>query len=344
MRPTVTPVMKRPTLAALFDGYGGPDQVRIEQVDRPEPAPHQVMVQVMASGVSHMDAYVREGRFQDEIALQLPSRQGTSFSGIVRAVGRDVKTFKVGAEVFGHDPAHGAHATHIAVDAAAVVKKPERLSWEVAGALYLVGLTAFSLLQPLRVDDHDTVLVSAAAGGVGHIECQLARLGGAQVIGIAGAENHDYLRSIGARPIAYGDGIEERIRKAADGRPITALLDNYGDYDGLARTLGVPADRIVTSDQRRATEIHHYLAEGGPTTALQLRDLAELVSEWGLKVLVSGFYPFASIVQALADLDARHSRGVVVVGMNSTAPAGEYLRGKMRTHNEAATAARADSA
>ena len=331
--------MKRPTLAAVFDGYGGVEQVRIEQLPRPEPGPGQLLVQVMASGVSHMDAYVREGRFQDAVPLTLPAREGSSFSGIVRSVGAGVHGLKAGAEVFGHDPGHGAHATHLVVDAGSVVKKPERLPWEVAGALYLVGLTAFSLLQPLRVDDGDTVLVSAAAGGVGHIECQLARLAGAHVIGVAGTENHDYLRSIGVKPVGYGDGMEERIRTAADGRRITVLLDNYGHYEDLARALGVPPDRIVTSDQRRETEVRLYLAPPDARLRTQLTDVAELVSEWGLRVLVSGFYPFPSLDRALQDLAAGHSRGVVVVGMNATAPAGEYLRGTMRAHHERPIAA-----
>lgn len=330
---------RKPAFVATFDEYGPAGVVHIDEVARPAPGPGEVLVQVVASGVSHMDAYVREGRFRDELPLELPARQGVSFAGIVREVGPDVRSPRVGAEILGHDPRHGAHATHIVVDAAAVVRRPDRLTWEVAGSLYLVGLTAYSLVQSLRLTPDDVVLVSAAAGGVGHIECQLARLAGAGVIGIAGRENHDYLRSIGVRPVAYGDDLEEQIRTAADGRPVSGLLDNYGHYEALAAALGVPAGRIRSSDDRRAVEIEHWSAGPDPRLGVQLRDVAELVAEWNLRVLVSGYYPFTNLVEALTDLDARHSRGVVVVGMSPTAPPREYLRTKLRTRYEAGAGA-----
>ena len=329
---------RKTTFVAVFDDYGPAETVHVDEVDRPVPGPGEVLVQVVASGVSHMDAYVREGRFRDALPLDLPARQGVSFAGIVRAVGPDVRHLSAGAEVLGHDPHHGAHATHIVVPAGAVVRRPDRLSWEVAGALYLVGLTAFSLVQGLRITADDVVLVSAAAGGVGHIECQLARLAGARVIGIAGRENHDYLRSIGVRPVAYGDDLAESIRTAAEGRPVTALLDNYGHYEQLAEELGVPAGKVRTSDDRRAVEIEHWSAGPDPRIAVQLSDVAELVAEWNLRVLVSGYYPFTNLVEALTDLDARHSRGVVVVGMNPSAPSREYLGQKMRARYEASAA------
>src|SRR4051812_15649750 len=108
---------RKSTFAAVFDEYGAADTVRIEEIERPVPGRGEVLVQVVASGVSHMDAYVREGRFQQDLPLQLPARQGVSFAGIVRAVGADVPYLAVGAEVLGHDPHHGAHATHVVVDA-----------------------------------------------------------------------------------------------------------------------------------------------------------------------------------------------------------------------------------
>lgn len=327
---------KRPTMIAVFDDYGDVSRVRVQEVDRPEPGPGQVRVQVVAAGVSHMDAYVREGRFRDAIDLELPSRQGVSFAGIVRAVGEGVRSPRVGEEVLGHDPAHGAHATRLVVDAGAVVRKPPRMPWEVAGSLYLTGLTAYRLVQSVRLGPDDVVVVTAAAGGVGHIECQLARLAGARVVGIAGRENHDYLRSIGVKPVAYADDAAADVRAAADERPVTALFDNYGRYEDLAAALAVPEDRFVRTERRRDTEIELWRAGPDPRLALQLRDVAELVAEWNVRVLVSGFYPFQSLDRALADLDARHSRGVVVVGMDTTAPPSEYLRGTLRAHHERA--------
>ena len=327
---------RKATLVASFSGYGGVDMMQVDEAERPVPRTDQVLVQVVAAGVSHMDAYVREGRFQDAIPLDLPARQGTSFAGIIRTVGKGVRGFSAGMEVLGHDPAHGAHATHIVVDPGALVRRPPRLNWEVGGALYLVGITAFRLVQSLRLHEGDVVLVSAAAGGVGHLECQMARLAGARVIGIAGEENHDYLRSIGVKPVGYREDLAAAIRKAADGAPVTSLLDNYGHYEDLAAELGIPAGRISSTDDRRDTEIELYLAGPDPSIAVELRDVAELVDAWDIRMLISGFYPFVSLDRALLDLDARHSRGVVVVGMDPTAAPKEYLKEKMRTRHEAA--------
>jgi D-arabinose 1-dehydrogenase-like Zn-dependent alcohol dehydrogenase len=321
--------MSRPSRAAEFEGYGDVDRIRVIEAPAAAPGPGQVLVEVIAAGVSHMDAYVRMGRFQDAVPLTFPARQGVSFAGVVRGRGEGVTSVANGAEVIGHDPAHGAHADRVVVPAGAVVPKPEVVSWEVAGALYLVGLTAYSIVQNLRPSAEDVVVVTAAAGGVGHLECQLLRVGGARVIGIAGEENHDYLRSIGVVPVRHGEGVAERVRDAAKGRPVTALIDNYGDYGALATELKVP--RFVSSDDRRDREIRYYTAPGDDReAALQLRDVAELVATWNVRVLVSGFYALDNVQQAMIDLDARHSRGVVVVGMTPAAAPGEYLRDKLR--------------
>jgi D-arabinose 1-dehydrogenase-like Zn-dependent alcohol dehydrogenase len=326
---------RKATLVASFSGYGGTDLIQVAEAPRPVPGADQVLVQVVATGISHMDAYVREGRFQDAIPLGFPARQGTSFAGIVRAVGKAVRGVSPGTEVLGHDPAHGAHATHIVVDPGVLIRRPPRMDWEVGAALYLVGVTAFRLVQSLRLGSDDLVLVSAAAGGVGHLECQLARLAGARVIGIAGEENHDYLRSIGVKPVGYSADLAGAIRAAANGAPVTALLDNYGRYEELAEGLGIPTSRISSTDHRRDTEIELYLAGTDPRITTELRDVAELVAEWDIRMLVSGYYPFVMLDRALADLDARHSRGVVVVGMDPTAAPREYLKEKMRTRAEA---------
>jgi NADPH2:quinone reductase len=329
--------MKGSSRAAMFDAYGDVDQIRLTERPVPQPGPGEVVVEVLAAGVSHMDAYVRMGRFQDVLPLELPSPEGTSFAGVVRARGEGVRSVAVGADVVGHDPRHGAHAEHVVVPAEAVVPKPAVIPWEVAGGLYLPGLTAYSIVQSLRPGPDDVVVVSAAAGGVGHIECQLLRLGGARVIGVAGEENHDYLRSIGVVPVRYGDDLAARIRDAAKGAPITAFLDNYGDYEALGRELGVQGPRFVASARRRDVEVELYTDPGTDrATALHLRDVLQLLADWNIRVLVSGFYAFDDLQQSLVDLDARHSRGVVVIGMHTAAPSREYRRGKQRSEYERA--------
>jgi NADPH:quinone reductase-like Zn-dependent oxidoreductase len=201
----------------------------------------------------------------------------------------------------------------------------------------MAGLTALTTITDLKVDESDTIVISAAVGGVGHIECQLAAIAGATVIGIAGEENFDYLRSIGAKPVAYGPDIKDRILKAAGGRKITKLIDNYGDYEALAAELQV--EQCKSSDDRRDLEVTYYLDNGkNSETLIHLRDVVELVENWHLRVLISGFYPFEYVVNAMDELDHRHSRGKVVLGMNTVAEPETYLLGKLRAYFEKTSA------
>ena len=291
-----------------------------------------------------MDGYVRSGAFADELPLAFPARSGSCFAGIVRSRGHGVE-MSVGTEVLGHDPQHGAQANWVVVPVGAVVRKPAVLSWEVAGGLYLAGVTAFTVVTDLHLTDQDVLVVSAAAGGVGHLECQLARIAGATVLGIAGTENHDYLRSIGVVPVASGDGLEARLRTAGKDRTITAFIDNHGSYEALVASLGVPRHRFGSSADRGRIEMRFYQAPGDdPEPATVLQDLVELVSTWGLRPLISGFYAFEHVQEALADLDSRHSRGKVVIGMHTVAPAPTYLGTKLRALHEQRLANAAEQA
>ena len=317
-----------------YDEYGGPEVLRLTEAPIPRPGEGEVLIQVVAAGLDHVDGYIRSGDYADELPATFPERQGTSFAGIVLERGPGVRAFAVGAEVVGHDPAHGAHATHLVVPTGAIVKKPPTVPWEVAGGLYLAGTTALAIVQSLRISG-GVVVVTAAAGGVGHIECQLARLGGATVIGVAGRQNEDYLRSIGVVPVAYGDDVEERIRTAAKGRPVDALIDNFDGYADVASALGVPAGRVVPSSRRREVELRLLTAAADDAEArVLLADVVELLATWGIRVLVSGFYAFEQLAEAAADLERRHSRGRVVVGMRTTAPAATYLQRRMRAEHE----------
>ena len=133
-------------------------------------------------------------------------------------------------------------------------------------------------------------------------------------------------------PVAHGDDLAARIRTAAKDRQVTAVLDNYAGYEALAAELGVPAGRFVSSERRRETELRFYLAPGDDREArTMLADIAELVATWGIRVLISGFYAFDQLPEALADLEARHSRGKVIVGMHTSAPAATYLGQKLRS-------------
>ncbi|RFA11857.1 zinc-binding dehydrogenase [Subtercola boreus] len=304
------------TTSVQFAEFGGVEVLEFVDVRMPEPGPGEVLVEVLAAGINHIEAYIRQGQFADRIETSRHQTQGSDFAGIVIAVGNGVTQFKRNAEVLGH-ARMSSHAYHIVVKATSLVAKPKQLPWEVAGSLFLAGLAAHDLVDQVRVGQGDTVVVSAAAGGVGSIEIQLAKLRGATVIGTCGERNFDYLRQLGIKPVVYGDGIIERIEKLApDG--VDAYIDNFGQNGAaLAEELGVDPKRFSSTEHRRDLELETIC----PDEATEkhntdvLTKLAQLAADRQVSVLISGYYPFGFVRDAFDDLEKRHARGKIVLGM-----------------------------
>jgi NADPH:quinone reductase-like Zn-dependent oxidoreductase len=330
--------MKSTYTAVEYDAYGDVDVLHFVDHPMPTPADDEIVVEVVASGLNHIENFIRRGDFRERLPQTFPARQGSCFSGIVVKRGHDVTDLHTGQAVLGHAVGGGSHATYLRVPRSQVVKKPDNIPWEVAGGLYLAGCTAYTTVHDLELGRSDVVVISAAAGGVGSIECQLALNAGAKVIGTCSPHNHDYLRSINVVPVTYGEGLEGRIREAA-GRPVTAFIDNFGgDNPALAKALGVSEERFASSEDRLDLEIRFLTADrDDPEPARLLTILATMLAEKKLRILISGFYPFAYIVQAFADMAEMHSRGKVVVGMKPVETgvrAGWYLSGKARLVHE----------
>ncbi len=327
---------RRTGRSVRFSEYGGVDVLELVEVDRPSPAPGEVLVEVLAAGINHMEAFVREGRFHEELPRTFPSGQGTDFAGLVVAIGEGVTNFARGAEVLGHT-VMGSHADFVAVPESHVVAKPAALSWEVAGSLFLAGITAEDAVRAVNVSEGDTVVVTAAAGGVGSMEAHLSKLRGATVIGTCGERNFDYLRQIGVKPVVYGDGLVERIRELAP-RGVTAFIDNFGkDNPNVADRLGVPASRFRSTEQRRELELKAMnpdAAEAVENTRVLAR-LAGLAADRSVDVLISGFYPLERVREAFDDLEQRHARGKIVLGMRPVDDSFHgFTRGKARARHE----------
>ncbi|MFE4606082.1 NADP-dependent oxidoreductase, partial [Kitasatospora indigofera] len=209
--------------------YGGPEVVEFTDLPDPRVGPDSVLVQVRAAGVNPVDWKVREGRLDGTFDVHFPLIPGWDVAGVVRSVGGAVTEFAPGDEVIGYvrkdSVEHGTYAELVAAPVRTLARKPAALDWAQAGGLPLAGLTAYqSLVKALRIKAGETVLVHAAAGGVGHLAVQIARALGARVIGTAGPRNHAYLRELGAEPVAYGDGLAERVRELAPGG-VDAALD-----------------------------------------------------------------------------------------------------------------------
>lgn len=308
---------KMPTTTTVveYDAAGDASVLTVRDRPLPPPGPGEVTVEVMTAGLNHIDSFIRAGTESGWADEPWPRASGSDFAGIVVAVGAGVSRFGKGAEVVGH-VREGAQATFITVPVGALATKPRGITWEQAGGLYLAGATALSTLDELRIGPGDVLVVSAAAGGVGSIEAQIARHLGAKVIGTCGDRNFDYLRQLGITPVRYGEGIAKRIRDAA-GAPVTAMIDNFGqDGADLADELGVSPSRYRSSADRRDTEVR--LLQGDPPSIAQgtqlLERLVALAERRAFTLLVSGFYAFDDVAEAYDDLARLHSRGKVILG------------------------------
>jgi NADPH2:quinone reductase len=301
--------------AVQFDEYGGLDVLTVRDVEVRDPGKEEVVVEVKAAGINPGEASIRNGALQDRFPATFPSGQGSDLAGIVKEVGIDVVGFAPGDEVLGWSWERSSQAELCVVPADQLIPKPTDLSWEAAGALYVVGVTAFAAVRAVDVKEGDTVVVSAAAGGVGTITVQLLKVKGANVVGLASEDHHDWLRSKGVTPVTYGEGAKERILEATP-RGIDAFIDLFGpEYIDLALELDVPAEKIETITAfERAGEVGAK-AEGSSdaSTPEILGEMAELVATGKIEVPIAATYPLDEVREAFEQLEDRHTLGKIVL-------------------------------
>jgi NADPH:quinone reductase len=301
--------------AVRFDHYGGRDVLYVADVPMPTPKADEVVVSVRAAGINPGEASIRSGALDDRFPATFPSGEGSDLAGVVSAVGSDVEAFSVGDEVLGFSWERSSHATDVAVPVSQLIPKPSELSWEVAGSLYVVACTAYAAVRAIDAQPGDTVAVSAAAGGVGTIVVQLLGLKGSRVLAIASAANAEWLREHGAEPVAYGDGLEQRLRSAAP-NGIDAFIDLYGpEYVQLGADLGVSPDRIETIISYELAEALGAKTDGSATASTPevLIEMAGLVASGAIEVPVAATYPLDEVKAAFEELEQRHTRGKIVL-------------------------------
>ncbi|HEX4432864.1 MAG TPA: NADP-dependent oxidoreductase [Frankiaceae bacterium] len=301
--------------AVRFDHYGDRDVLYIADVDIPSPAAGEVIVKVRAAGINPGEAAIRSGALDKVFPSTFPSGEGSDLAGIIHAVGEGVTAFAAGDEVLGWSETRSSHSEYTAIPAGQLIPKPAELSWESAGSLYVVGCTAFAAVRAISPKQGETVAVSAAAGGVGSVVVQLLRTKGAKVVGIASADNHEWLSAHGVVPVSYGDGLAGRLKAAApDG--IDAFIDLFGpDYVQLAVDLGIPPDRIETIiSWEKAAEVGAK-TEGSSdaTTTAVLAEMAALVASGQIEIPIAASYPLQEVREAFARLEDRHTHGKIVL-------------------------------
>lgn len=302
--------------AVVYDSYAS-DNSRLAVRDVPEPkvGPGQVLVEVRAAGVNPVDWKVMTGGLDGMMDAVFPVVPGWDVAGVVRAVGPDTPEFAPGDEVMAYARkdvvGQGTFAEYVAVAAAHVARKPPALGWDQAGGLPLAGMTAQRCLDRLDVGPDDVLLVYGASGGVGGFAVQIGRDRGARVIGTASERNHGYLRELGAEPVAYGEGVEGRIRDLApDGA--TAVADFVGGQ--LDTTLAVLADggrHVSITDSTVEQHGGHWIWVR-PDGA-KLAELAALTERGALTVEVAGTYPLEGVGDAFDASRAGHTRGKLVI-------------------------------
>ncbi|WP_409474431.1 NADP-dependent oxidoreductase [Streptomyces sp. HC307] len=302
------------SLAVQFSEYSTSDALRVVDVPPPTPGPGQVRLAVRAAGVNPVDWKILQGWMREQFPLELPAGLGSDVAGVVVAVGEGVTEFGVGDEVLGMSLTP-SYAQFTLADTSALVAKPARVPWHVAGGIPSAGGTAWAALDRLKVSEGETVLVHAAAGGVGTFAVQLAVARGARVIGTAGERNHGQLRDFGAVPVTYGEGLVERVRAVAP-NGVDAVIDasGRGEIPDSIELAGGP-DRVLTlvAFDAAGTGIQIHTGGAGGNGRLALREILDLMEEGRLHVPISRTYGLTEAADALDASRAGHVRGKIVI-------------------------------
>ena len=275
-------------------------------------------MRVTAAGLNPMDWIITaDADTAARFGLSLPAGFGTDYAGVVDQVGDGVTGFAPGDRVFGSALSR-AVADFVVVGAAGDIAAseahhtPDGVDDRTAATLAIAGRTAAAALTAVSPGPGETVLIGGAAGGVGVFAVQLARLAGARVIGTGSAASSDFLRGLGAEPVAYGDGLADRVRVLAAGR-VAAAIDLYGtETVHAARELGVPDGRICTI----AAHVDGVTPANGASAAPgALEEVARLIAAGQLRVPIAATFPVEQI-RAAAELQARrHVHGKVVIDL-----------------------------
>ncbi len=318
--------------AIIIRAPGGPEAMVLEDVDPGQPGPGQALIRHKAVGVNFIDVYHRTGLYP----LPLPFTPGSEGAGDVLAVGPGVTNVKVGDRV-AYGTSRGAYASERVIDAGALVKLPDAISYDTAAAMMLKGLTAQYLLrQTFPIKAGDTILVHAAAGGVGLILCQWGRALGATVIGTVGSKEKAQLASeAGAHHIIHyrDENVAERVKAITGGKMCDVVYDGVGkdtfvgSLDSL-RPLGMMVSFGNASGPVDAFNVGVLAQKGSlfltrPTLftyastpeklAAMSKDLMDAMASGAVKIAVNARYPLADAAQAHRDLEARKTTGASVL-------------------------------
>lgn len=305
--------------AIIIKAFGEADKLQLAEVEKPQLTADQVLIKVMAAGLNPVDTKIRSGKHISCKNLHLPAILGKDMSGIVESVGENVSVFQPGDAVFGC--VNNTYAEYVVASPESIVKKPENVSFEEAAAVSLVGLTAYQAInEHLKVVAGQKVLIQSAAGGVGHLAVQFAKLNGAFVYGTASGKNTSFLSALGVdQPINYKEENFEEIATDLD-----AVIDTMGGeilYRSIncvkrgGRVVCLPSStkddpKAIALARERGVALIWFMMKPNQET-LQL--FSDLMSAEKLKVEVDKVFPMEEIVKAHQRVESHSVRGKIVM-------------------------------
>ncbi|ARH95655.1 NADP-dependent oxidoreductase [Streptomyces sp. MOE7] len=299
--------------------YGDPDV--LEYGDQPDPkvAPDSVLIRVKAAGVNPVDWKVLAGYLDPMVDAHFPVIPGWDVAGVIEALGADVPEYEVGDEVMGYvrkdEIQHGTYAELVAAPVRTLARKPAALDWQQAAGLPLAGLTAYQASRRVGAAAGETALVHAAAGGVGSLAVQILVAQGVRVIGTASERNHDFLRSLGAEPVTYGEGLADRVRALAPEGVDVALDFVGGGVVDLSQELLKDRGRVASIADGEVTQKGGHLVWVRPDSA-GLTALGALADAGKLTVHVDAVFPLSEAAEALRRSQEGRTRGKIVLAMS----------------------------
>jgi enoyl reductase len=296
-----------------FEEYGDPQVLKVGPEELTVPGAGQVRVEFHAVGVNPVDWKLVAGHLRKITPLQFPIVPGCEAAGVVTAVGPAFEGFTPGDEVIWNGPL-GGYRTEATVPAEQLTPLPAGVDFEQAACLPVAGGSAYSALKQLGVGAGDTILIHAAAGGVGSAAIQIAQAFGALVIGTASQANQDYLRELGAEPVVYGEGLAEQVRSLAEEvGPVTAVLDPVGNEESVTATLELLKDRgraVVTVPSQRSRDAGIAVVEQQEG---RIREVAKIAAEGRITFTIGHRFPLIEAADALDISRKGHGRGKIVL-------------------------------
>ncbi|WP_298039915.1 NADP-dependent oxidoreductase [uncultured Microbacterium sp.] len=309
--------------AIVYTELGTPDVLRLVDIPDPVAGAGEVVVRIEAAGVNPLDAKLRRG-LRPGPPITVPRRVGFDGAGVVESLGADVTGFQIGDRVAIRDTV-GTYATHLAVPVERLDALPDAVTAAEGAALGIPIGTAYQCVRSLGVGSGDTLLVHAGSGAVGQAAIQFAVAAGATVIATASPARHDLVRELGAIPVAYGDGLADRVRAAVDG-DVTVALDCIGTDEAIEVSKLLVADptRIATIVRGPdAADLGIRAFSGGspdPLTAEQLAWRAEAVgiaisglATGDFQVELAAELPLADAAEAHRTIEAHAAGGKITL-------------------------------